>query len=526
MTKIPVRRALVSVSDKSGLEPLCRALEQAGAEIVSTGGTARAIEAMGIEVVPVEKLTGFPEMMDGRLKTLHPVVHGGLLARRDTPEHMAAASEHGIGMIDLLCVNLYPFEQTVAGGAARAEAIEQIDIGGPAMVRAAAKNHASVAVVTDPAQYGAVIEHLQGGGTDAAFRSQLAATAYAHTSAYDAAIAAYLSSGGEDAVEFPETLTLRYTRTAALRYGENPHQSAAVYSDPAYSGTSVVSAEQLHGKPLSYNNINDAAAALQIARSIAAASGAIGSCVVKHTNPCGAGSHTSTLGSVDLSMRGDEMAAFGGILATTGRVDLEIAERLCVDGVFLEVVVAPSVSGDALARLRERWMNLRVLAVGDDIESALTTEYRAIPGGLLAQVADTGVSDHATWTHKAGPLPDAMLLDAARVLEPICRGLSSNAVLIGGRSNDGVMQFGAGAGQMDRVASCQIAVEKAGDLAKGAVAFSDAFFPFDDGPSILADAGVSLIVHPGGSKRDGDTFALCDTRGVSCVTTGKRHFRH
>jgi len=524
--RISPRRALLSVSDKSGLEPLCHALVDIGCEIVSTGGTARAIRAMGIEVVDVETVTGFPEMMDGRLKTLHPRVHGGLLARRDTPEHMDAAAEHGIGMIDLLCVNLYPFEATVAKeGVTRAEAIEQIDIGGPAMVRAASKNHDAVAVVTDPSQYARVIEQIGSGGTTLALRRELAASAFVRTSAYDAAISAYLLSENRPAAAFPAVLGPRYEKLGELRYGENPHQPAALYKDPGFVGATVVGAEQLHGKPLSYNNINDAAAAFALARSLASASGKIGSAVIKHTNPCGAATHADVRTSVDLAMRGDEMAAFGGILATTGTVDLVTAERLCAEGVFIEVVVAPAFDDDALVRLRDRWANLRILATGS-VGVTPAADLRPVEGGLLVQETDTGVSDRERWEHKAGPKPTAGQLDAVAVLEPVCRALSSNAVLIGGPAEGGVMLFGAGAGQMDRVASCRLAVEKAGARAKGAVAVSDAFFPFDDGPTILADAGVALIAHPGGSKRDADTFTLCDGRGIACITTGVRHFRH
>ena len=526
---VPVRRALLSVADKSDLVPFARALVGHGAEIISTGGTARALADAGVPVTPIENVTGFPEMMDGRVKTLHPKVHGGLLGLRDNESHTAAMAEHGIEPIDLVCIDLYPFERTVSEpGVSEPEAVEQIDIGGPAMIRSGAKNFRSVAVVTGTRQYDRVVTELDanGGCTTLTLRSELAAAAFGRTGEYDAAIASWL---GRRLVEpFPEVLRLQYTKARELRYGENPHQTAALYRDPASIGPTLVNARQLGGKPLSYNNINDAAAALEVAKALHRYDGASASaCVVKHTNPCGAAAAPSVAQAVRAAMAGDPMAAYGGILAVVGVVDGAVAERLCAEGVFLEVVAASEFEPSALERLKARWANLRLMAVGDKSPSrARKLEYRSIPGGMLVQDRDVRLPEPERWKHEAGPAPSPEDLHAAAALVVVCRALSSNAIAIGGRDGDAVALFGAGAGQMDRVASCRIAVEKAGERARGAIAVSDAFFPFPDGPEVLVGAGVRLIVHPGGSKRDAETFALCDGRGVTCLTTGRRHFRH
>jgi len=523
-TRVPVRRALLSVSDKAGLVEFARALHEGGAELVSTGGTARAIAEAGLPVTPVEDVTGFPEMMDGRVKTLHPKVHGGLLGVRQNPGHVQAMDEHDIGPIDLVCVSLYPFEQTIArDGVTDDEAIEQIDIGGPAMIRSGAKNHASVAVVTDPAQYGDVLDEVRGGGTTLALRRRLAQAAFERTGAYDAAIAAYFAKQAGDV--FPDRLTLSVRTTGELRYGENPHQRAAVYRDDAFSGPSVLHAEQLAGKPLSYNNLNDASAALGLALMLGH-TGGVGASVVKHTNPCGAATAPDAASACGLALAGDPLAAFGGILACSAPIDRATAERIAGEGSFFEVVIAPSFEDGAVGVLEARWKNCRVLAVGDARPDVGGREVRWLPGGALVQERDDAPPTPEAWEHRAGPAPTAEQLRHGAVLECIGRALSSNAVCLGGSDAGGVRLYGAGAGQMDRVASCRLAIEKAGDLVKGAIAYSDAFFPFDDGPTLLADAGVSMIVHPGGSKRDQDTFDLCDARGIACVTTGTRHFRH
>ncbi|MFG0305326.1 MAG: bifunctional phosphoribosylaminoimidazolecarboxamide formyltransferase/IMP cyclohydrolase [Phycisphaerales bacterium JB040] len=529
-TRVPVRRALLSVSDKAGLVEFARALHDAGAELVSTGGTAKAIADAGIPVTPVEHVTGFPEMMDGRVKTLHPKVHAGLLAVRDNPDHAAAMDEHAIGPIDLVCVSLYPFERTIArAGVTDDEAIEQIDIGGPAMIRSGAKNHASVAVVTDPAQYPAVLDEIRGGGTTLALRRRLAQAAFERTASYDAAISAYFARRAGD--DFPERLTLSVRRAGELRYGENPHQRGAVYRDESFAGASVLHARQLAGKPLSYNNLNDAASALGLALALGPAGrggggGGGGAAVVKHTNPCGAATAPDAASACGLALAGDPLAAFGGILACSAPLDRDTAERIAGEGSFFEVVLAPSFGDGAVGVLEARWKNCRVLAVGDIRAEPGGREVRWLPGGALVQDRDDAPPTPDAWEHRAGPEPTPEQLRQAGVLECIGRALSSNAVCLGGPDASGVRLFGAGAGQMDRVASCRLAIEKAGERARGAIAYSDAFFPFDDGPTLLADAGVSMIVHPGGSRRDQDTFDLCEARSVTCLTTGVRHFRH
>ncbi|MDX2115271.1 MAG: bifunctional phosphoribosylaminoimidazolecarboxamide formyltransferase/IMP cyclohydrolase [Planctomycetota bacterium] len=536
---VPIKRALISVSDKSGLLDFARALAELGVEIVSTGGTARALAEAGLAVVSVDSLTGFPEMMDGRVKTLHPRVHGGILALRDEPDHAAALREHGIAPIDLVCVNLYPFERTIARpGVTRDEAIEQIDVGGPAMIRAAAKNHEWVAVVTDPGQYQTVAREMRDtkGAVSKATRAGLAHAAFVRTSAYDATIAGYLGRSSTSD-ELPASLQLAMPRVQSMRYGENPHQRAALYRDALHAGPSIAAARQLHGKELSYNNVNDAAAALALALDLSAASGLAsgtplaGCCVIKHANPCGAAVAAQSVDAVRSAMAGDPLAAYGGILALRGTLDEPAAALLAAPGVFLEVVIAQGFTAGALDLLRARSSGLRLLEVGTDEPEVAPLTFRSIPGGALVQTADSLVPDPARWELKAGPAPSAERLADAAVIAVIAKHLSSNAIALGGRAavdgpGAGPRLFGAGAGQMDRVASCKLAVEKAGALAKGAIVVGDAFFPFPDGPEILIRAGVTMIVHPGGSKRDQETFDLCARHGVSCLTTGTRHFRH
>lgn len=528
--RVRVRRALLSVSDKSGLVEFARALAGSGVELVSTGGTAKALADAGLSVVEVAQLTGFPEMMDGRVKTLHPFVHGGILAVRDDQKHLAAMAEHGIGPIDLVCVNLYPFEETVAkAGVTRAQAIEQIDIGGPSMIRSAAKNAAWVAVVTSPDQYDKVRLEIESAdaSTSRALRDELACAAFARTSAYDAAINAYLSRPGE-ANAFPAVLSVGLERLAELRYGENPHQKAAVYRDPAATGPSIVGARQLGGKELSYNNLLDAAAALSLVESLAGLDdGRVGACVLKHTNPCGAALADDSPTAIRLAIAGDPIAAYGGILAINRPLDADAARTIAEGGAFFEVVIAPAFDADAAGVLSERWKNLRLLEVGDLTRaSGVRRDMRSVPGGMLVQERDCEPITTAAWEHRAGTTPSDADLKSAAFLYACVRALSSNAVVIGGDDGGGVRIFGAGAGQMDRVNACRIAVAKAGEKTRGAVAASEAFFPFADGPEVLIEAGVRLIVQPGGSKRDDETFAACERAGVGCVTTGRRHFRH
>jgi len=530
MTELaPVRRALVSVSDKSGLEAFAKALADRNVEIISTGGTARFLKDAGVMTTPVEAITGFPEIMDGRVKTLHPIIHGGLLGLTDKDEHVEAMRSHSIEPIDLVCVNLYPFEETVAReSVTMEEAVEQIDIGGPSMIRSAAKNARRITVATSPAQYERIIAELDAnsGATTLGLRMDLMRAAYERTSAYDAAISAYLAGGSEEDT-FPATLAPRFTKGVDLRYGENPHQKAAVYRDPACNGPSLAHAEQLHGKELSYNNIADAAAALELAIDLKRSTGRPAACVIKHANPCGAASAPTISEAVDAAMNGDPLAAFGGIVASSDPVDAASAARLAGEGTFLEVIVAPSFEDAALETLRDRWANVRLLAVGDlSTADEGGVEIKTFRGGALAQTPDVHAVDPGAWQHAAGPKPTPEQLAAAASVWVACKHLRSNAVAVGGTAGSAAALFGGGAGQMDRVASCRIAVEKAGERAKGAVAASDAFFPFPDGPEILIDAGVSVIVQPGGSKRDGETFELCESRGVTCLLTGVRHFKH
>ncbi len=523
------RRALLSVSDKTDLVPFARTLASLGIELISTGGTCEALRAEGLDVTPIEDVTGFPEIMDGRVKTLHPKVHGGLLAVRDNDEHADAMRAHAIEPIDLVCINLYPFERTVANaGVTRDEAVEQIDIGGPSMIRSGAKNHAYVTVVTNPRQYDTVVRELRDhdGHTTFNLRASLAGAAFARTSEYDAAIASFL--GRRAPRKFEQILNLGYVLGEELRYGENPHQAAALYRDPSSTGQTIVKATQLHGKQLGYNNINDAAAALELVKSLRTVTpDRVGAVVVKHANPCGAAVAGDARSAIEAAIAGDPLAAFGGILAVGVELDASAAEPVCAEDRFFEVVVAPSFTTEAVEVFASRWKNVRLLAVGAPASSSgRRLAYRSIPGGMLVQERDLLVQPVGSWTHAAGPKPTDEQLAVATVMESVVGSLASNAVCVGGTDHGAVRLFGAGAGQMDRLAACRIACEKAGALCKGAVAASDAFFPFPDGPRVLIDAGVSVIVHPGGSKRDDETFALCDERGVTCLTTGVRRFRH
>ncbi len=528
---IQIKRALLSVSDKRDLVPFAKALVSRGAEIVSTGGTARALKEAGIDVIPIDSVTEFPEMMGGRVKTLHPRVHGALLAVRDEPDHAQALEEHAITPIDLICVNLYPFERTVsAPGVEQREAIEQIDIGGPSMLRSGAKNFEYVTVVTAPSQYDKLINEIDknDGATTRRTRAQFAGAAFARTAEYDAAIATYLNRRSPAA--FPDTLRVNYVKAADLRYGENPHQDAALYRDPASTGPTVVGATQLHGKVLSYNNIADAASALELAKDLRRLDDElVGATVIKHNNACGAAVSKTGAGAVRAAIDADPIAAYGGIMAVNRAIDRAAAEAICDEGNFLEVIIAASFDDDALALLKDKWVNVRLLATGErEGSSARKLAYKSVPGGMLVQDRDTRTAAIEQWEHAAGPAPSEDALAAAAVVWTIVKHQTSNAIAIGGvdKGMNGVRLFGAGVGQVDRVGACRSAVSKSGDHAHGAIAASDAFFPFADGPQVLIDAGISMIVHPGGSKRDSETFEVCETRGVTCMTTGVRHFRH
>ena len=540
-----MQRALLSVSDKSGLVEFAQALAANGVEIVSTGGTAKALMAAGIAVVAIEKLTGFPEMMDGRVKTLHPRVHGGLLGRRDVPEHVAAMKEHGIVPIDLVCVSLYPFGNTIAkAGVTEEEAIEQIDIGGPAMIRSASKNYEFVTVVTSPDQYARVVADIAAnhGATTPTLRKQLAAEAFDHTAKYDTMIAAWMArveanvGANIGANELPDTIQVALTRKAKLRYGENPHQYAALYRDMAQQDGGIVDAHTVEGKPLSYNNILDAAAAFELVKDLVAlttrGANGVAACVVKHTNPCGAAIGANAADAFDKAYAGDPLAAYGGIVAISARLSAADATNIAKPDRFLEVVVAESFEPEAIAILAGRWKNVRLLAVGSMRRTPTNAlQLRSVPGGVLVQEQDGAVDAATEFKLTAGPAPSEALRQDAEFLAVIAKHLKSNAVCVGAQQT----LWGAGAGQMDRVASCKHAIEKAQLKLQAAIAHpttivvtaaSDAFFPFDDGPRLLIDAGVKCLVHPGGSKRDGDTETLCKNRGVTLLVTGTRHFRH
>ena len=527
---VSIRRALLSVSDKTDLVPFAKALAAHGVELISTGGTAKALAEVGLDVKPIESVTGFPEMMDGRIKTLHPRVHGGLLGRRDLEHHLDAMTEHGIPEIDLVCINLYPFERTVATpGVQEAEAIEQIDIGGPAALRSASKNHAFVTVVTDTSQYDTVIAELKSneGCTTLATRRALATAAFARTARYDAAIAGWMEAAGED---FPAWLHTVASRERMLRYGENPHQDAALYAVPDSGDAGLATATTIDGKPLSYNNYNDAAGALRCCRDMAAACPGKAVCVVvKHASPCGLAARDKATEAFEAAYAGDPLAAFGGIVACSDPVDEALATTIIEGERFLEVILAPAFTQGAIDALSARWKNLRLVAVPDIMNRPRNgMDVRTIPGGLLVQRSDDHWADPAGWNVAVGG--DVKSLDDSTVMNAICawtavKHLPSNAVAI---ATDGRLA-GVGGGQVDRVSASRIAAGKAAEAIAGAtnvVAASDAFFPFADGPELLLNAGVTCLIHPGGSKRDEDTFELCRERGATCILTGTRTFRH
>jgi phosphoribosylaminoimidazolecarboxamide formyltransferase/IMP cyclohydrolase len=514
--RLPVRRALVSVFDKEGLDRLAAALGAAGVEVVSTGSTAAVLEGHGLRVIRVEQLTGFPEMLDGRVKTLHPRVHAGLLADRGRPEHRAALEAAGIAPFDLVVVNLYPFEDTVAvQGVDDALAVERIDVGGPAMVRAAAKNHAFVAVVCDPGDYRLVEAALAAGGTTLAERRDLAARAFARTAAYDAAVASWMGdrAGGE---RFPEWLTVGGRLRQVLRYGENPHQAAAFYVAGGPGGPwGLGAATQLAGKELSYNNLLDADAALALAAEHADRPFAA---IVKHTNPCGAAIGATLEEAYAGALEGDPVSAFGGVVGLSGPLDAATATRIA--GIFTEVVVAPGFDEQALAVLAGK-PSLRLLQV-DPAVPASRVAVRSVAGGLLAQEPDHGGDDPAGWSLQSGDPPGPELLADLALAWSVAGHVKSNAIVL---ARDGRV-VGVGAGQQSRVDSVRIAVAKAGERASGAAAGSDAFFPFADGVEALAAAGVRAVAQPGGSVRDAEVTAAAAAAGMAMLHTGRRHFRH
>jgi phosphoribosylaminoimidazolecarboxamide formyltransferase/IMP cyclohydrolase len=519
VTRIAIRRALVSVYDKSGLDELARGLHDAGVELVSTGSTAARIRELGVPVTPVEEVTGFPEILGGRVKTLHPHVHAGLLADQNNPEHVATIDGLGIAPFQLLVVNLYPFAETVASGAEQPEVIEQIDIGGPAMVRASAKNHGSLAVVTDPARYPDVLAAVRTGGFDLAERQRLAVEAFRHTAAYDIAVASWLGSvvaPDDESSGFPGWVGAEYERAAVLRYGENPHQQAALYITPG-TDVGIAHADQLSGKEMSYNNYVDADAAWRAAYDFADPCVAI----IKHANPCGIAVGADVAEAHRKAHACDPSSAYGGVVATNRPVTMAMADQL--GPIFTEVVIAPAYEDGVL----ERWAkkkDLRVLVAGPR-PAHPGVERRPISGGLLLQTADAidaPGDDPSAWTLQAGPAADEQTLADLGFAWRAIRAVKSNAILL---AADG-STVGIGMGQVNRVDSCRLAVARAGERAGGSVAASDAYFPFADGAQVLIDAGVRAIVEPGGSIRDEDTIAACKEAGVTLYFTGTRHFAH
>lgn len=514
----PVRRALISVYDKAGLLDLATGLHAAGVEIVSTGSTAQRIADAGVPVTPVEEVTGFPECLDGRVKTLHPRVHAGLLADTRKPEHLAQLEQLNIAPFDLLVSNLYPFRETVASGASRDEAVEQIDIGGPAMVRASAKNHESVAVVVDPSRYAWVLEQVGAGGFVVEDRRRLAADAFRHTAAYDVSVATWMGEQfptGDDEAS-AEWIGGTWTRERPLRYGENPHQSAALYTDGTGSG--LAGAEQLHGKEMSYNNYVDADAAWRAAHDHGDRPTVA---VIKHANPCGIAVGTDVAEAHRKAHATDPVSAFGGVIAVNGEVSVAMAEQ--VAEIFTEVVVAPGYADGALEVLARK-KNVRVLRIPDGA-ARTGTELRPISGGLLVQqrdLVDADGDDPAAWKLVTGDAVAPEVLDDLAFAWRACRAVKSNAILL---AHDGAA-VGVGMGQVNRVDAAKLAVTRAGDRARGAVAASDAFFPFPDGLEVLLDAGVAAVVQPGGSVRDEEVVAACARAGVPMYLTGTRHFAH
>ncbi len=528
MEPVIAKRALLSVSNKSGIVDLATALSRHGVELVSTGGTAAALRDAGLSVRDISDLTGFPEMMDGRVKTLHPIVHGGLLAVRDNPEHVASMQEHGIGAIDIVVVNLYPFEATVAKGADRDTIIENIDIGGPSMVRSAAKNHDAVAIVTDPADYAALVAELdETGGTTLATRRRFAAKAYAATAAYDSAIAQWFAFADQGQM-FPDTLPLAFTRGAELRYGENPHQSASLYIPRGPSARGIAQAEQVQGKALSYNNYNDADAALELVSEFRDGPPTV--VIVKHANPCGVATGETLIEAYQAALACDSVSAFGGIIAVNRPLDGATARA--ISGIFTEVVAAPSADGEAKAVFAAK-KNLRLLLTGDLPDPARGgLSVKTIAGGLLVQSRDAGNLDQVELKVVTKRQPTDQELADCRFAWTVAKHVKSNAIVYA----RGGSTAGIGAGQMNRLESARIAAWKAKDAADkagwaeartiGSAVASDAFFPFADGLLAAVEAGATAVIQPGGSIRDDEVIAAADEAGLAMVFTGMRHFRH
>jgi phosphoribosylaminoimidazolecarboxamide formyltransferase/IMP cyclohydrolase len=517
---VRVRRALLSVSDKTGIVEFARGLVELGVEIVSTGGTARALVEADVPVRAIEDFTGFPEMMDGRVKTLHPRLYAGLLAVRDNDEHLRAAAEHSIEPVDLVCVNLYPFEQTVArGDATPEEIVENIDIGGPTMIRAAAKNSAFAVVVVDPSDYKVLVNELMqpSGCISLSTRQRLAGVAFATTARYDAAISSWFAQREDD--DFPQQRALAYEKAAELRYGENPHQRAAYYAEVGAPTHLLAGVEQLHGKELSFNNLLDLSAARELVEDFSDPACAI----VKHNNPCGCALGKTAQDAYERAFASDPVSAYGGVIALNRPVDAACAQALSKQ--FIEVLLAPAFEAEALAVLTQK-KNVRLLELPDWPEPAGGLEAKPVIGGLLVQDRDEVSETADQMSVMTTKQPSDTEWDDMRFAWQVCRHVRSNAIVI---ARDGAT-IGIGAGQMSRVDAVRIAIEKAqageDNLLAGASLASDAFFPFADGPQLAIDAGVSAIIQPGGSVRDEEVVAAADAAGISMVATGVRHFRH
>lgn len=509
------KRALISVSDKSGLLEFARGIEKLGYEILSTGGTKKFLEENGVAITAVDAVTGFPEILGGRVKTLHPLIHGGLLAKRGDEQHQAEMKENGISPIDIVCVNLYPFRDTISKqDVAVEDAIENIDIGGPSMLRSAAKNHADVTVVVDASDYPQVLAELEAeGATAPGFRRQLAAKVFRHTAAYDAYIAEYMTElAGE---EFPSQLTVTYERQQVLRYGENPHQKAAFYRSALGSDFSIANAEQLHGKELSYNNIQDANAALQLIKEFEGPAAV----AVKHMNPCGVGTGATLSKAFTKAYEADATSIFGGIVSLNREVDAETAEQLA--GIFLEIIIAPAFSAQALEILTVK-KNIRLLTIPFESKNTDSWNMVTVEGGLLVQEPDAYGFEEAQISVPTEQQPTEEQWAALKLGWRVVKHVKSNAIVV----CDQDMTLGIGAGQMNRVGSAKIALNQAGQAASGAIMASDAFFPMPDTVEAAAQAGIKAIIQPGGSKKDQESIDKANEYGIAMVFTGNRHFKH
>jgi phosphoribosylaminoimidazolecarboxamide formyltransferase/IMP cyclohydrolase len=526
---ITIRRALLSVSDKEGLDQFAKGLVAAGVELFASGGTRKHLEQLGLAVREVGEYTGFPEMLDGRLKTLHPKIHGGILCRHDRPDDMQAIAQHGIVPFELVVVNLYPFEATIRrADVTDALAIENIDIGGPTLVRGAAKNHRYVTIATSPEQYRSILEQVQSaGGTTYELRRQLAGAAYALTARYDAAIAAYFASSttvAAAASAFASDVEIRLRLQETLRYGENPHQRGALYVDRGASAEALVHARQLHGKELSYNNLLDLDSAWAMVRML----GEPAAVVIKHNNPCGGATDAQLSVAMRRALDGDPVSAFGSVIAVNRAVDPPTAEVLAEPDRFVEAIVAPEFESEAFRILttKPKWKaNVRLMQIQNAQAAPRTTsalQYRPIDGGFLVQEADSDLDPESEWKAVTNRQPTAEQLAELRFGWAMVRHVKSNAITL---SKDRAL-VGVGAGQMSRVDSVEIAIRKAGDRARGSVLASDAFFPFPDSIALAAKAGVVAVIQPGGSKRDDDVVAACNEHGLPMIFTGRRHFKH